>query len=211
MPIKAENVDQYLADGCGRCEFGGTPQCKVHSWDDELNQLRSILLESDLIEEIKWGAPCYTSEGKNILMLSALRESVVISFFRGAELKDPENVLSKPGKNSRFARYMKIKDVQSIPQLKSIILSYIKEAITLEKTGSRKPGDDQTLEYPVELIQAFESNPEFKEAFSKLTPGRQRGYLLHFSSAKQSQTRTNRIEKFKPRIFDGLGWNEWKG
>ena len=209
MPIKPKNVTQYLKNGCGRCEFGGTPQCKVRSWDNELHLFREILLESKLIEEIKWSAPCYTSNGKNILMLSALKDSVVISFFRGAEMKDPENILEKPGDNSRFARYIRVTDTQTISSLKQVILSYIREAIEIENSSRRADsGKDVPLDYPEELVQLFETNPDFEEAFSALTPGRKRGYLIHFSSAKQSKTKVARIEKCMPNIFNGKGWNE---
>ena len=113
MPIKPESVDQYIDSGCGRCEFGGTPQCKVVPWTSELRLVRGILNESDLTEEIKWGAPCYTNSGRNILMLSALKEGVVVSFFRGAELEDTAEILEKPGENSRFARYVRFTSVDS--------------------------------------------------------------------------------------------------
>jgi uncharacterized protein YdeI (YjbR/CyaY-like superfamily) len=209
MTIKPASVDQYLESGCGRCKLGGTPDCKVHSWDEELRQLRAILQESDLAEEIKWSAPCYTHGGKNILTLSALKESVVLSFFRGAQMTDPENILEKPGDNSRFARYIRITDAQSIAPLKATILAYVGEAIALEASGKPlEASDDDSLDVPEELIQAFEASPEFEEAFSALTPGRQRGYLLHFSSAKQSKTRTARIERAMPKILVGKGWNE---
>ncbi len=209
MPIKPQNVDQYLESGCGRCELGGTPQCKVQPWVEELRLLREILQESELTEEIKWSAPCYTHEGKNILTLSALKESVVISFFRGVQMKDPENVLEKPGKNSRIARYIRFTNVQKIVSLKPAILSYVQEAIELEKSGKKVDlTKNAPLDYPEELIQMFEANPEFEEAFAALTPGRQRGYLIHFSSAKQSKTKTARIKRCMPKIFSGKGWNE---
>lgn len=209
MTIKPETVDQYLASGCGRCELGGTPQCKVQPWVEELHLLREILHESDLTEEIKWGAPCYTHGGKNVLMMSALKECVTISFFQGALLKDPENILEKPGENSRFARYIRFTDSKTIRSQKATILDYIQEAIENEKAGKKVDvSKDDGPEYPEELLQKFEADPDFEEAFSALTPGRQRGYLLHFSSAKQSKTRTARIEKFTPKIFEGKGWNE---
>ena len=209
MPIKPNDVEQYLESGCGRCELGGTPRCKVHAWHEELPLLRSIIRESGVTEEIKWSVPCYTHGGKNILMLSALKESVVISFFRGAQMKDLENILEKPGENSRFARYIRFTDVQTIAALKPTILSYIQEAIDLEDAGVEIAGSHDDLpDYPEELIQAFEADPAFEEAFAALTPGRQRGYLLHFSSAKQSKTRIARIEKAMPQIFLGKGWNE---
>lgn len=209
MPIKPENVAQYLESGCGRCEFGGTPQCKVKSWVEELRLLRGILQESELTEEIKWSAPCYTHGGKNILMLSALKESVTVSFFRGAELKDPENILKKPGENSRFARYIRITDAEAIPSQKRAILSYIQEAVKLEKSGKKADArNDASMAHPEELVRMFEANPDFEAAFAALTPGRQRGYLIHFTSAKQSKTKTARIEKCMPKIFNGKGWNE---
>lgn len=136
-------------------------------------------------------------------------ELVVVSFFRGAELKDPNGLLEKPGENSRFARYLRVTDVDSIPELRKTILSYIEEAVELEKSG--KPAvasDDGSMEYPEELKDAFAGDPEFAKAFSDLTPGRQRGYLIHFSSAKQSKTRATRIEKAKEKIYAGKGWNE---
>jgi uncharacterized protein YdeI (YjbR/CyaY-like superfamily) len=209
MPRKPENVDQYIEIGCGRCEFGGTPQCKVRSWVNELAALREIILASGLTEEIKWSAPCYTSAGKNILMLSALRDSVVISFFQGAHMSDPENILEKPGENSRFGRYLRFTDAEQINAMKSTIFSYIQDAINIAKSGKKVDNSSASeLEYPEELIQFFETNPDFEEAFAALIPGRQRGYLLYFSAAKQSKTRTARIEKFMPKIFEGKGWSD---
>ena len=124
-------------------------------------------------------------------------------------MKDPENILEKPGENSRFARYIRFTNVQKITSLKHAILSYIQEAVTIENSGKRAGvGNNAPPEYPEELIQIFETNPDFEEAFSKLTPGRQRGYLIHFSSAKQSKTKTSRIQKCMPTIFIGKGWNE---
>ena len=209
MPEKPNDVDQYLDIGCGRCKFGGTPDCKVKSWTDELTLLRSILFQSDLTEEIKWSAPCYTYEGRNVLTLSALKESAVVSFFRGAELPDSENILEKPGENSRFARYVRFTDTKQIKSLKKVLLECIRVAIQLEKTGS-KPRASEVVEtqHPAELAEMFESDPKFAKAFFALTPGGQRGYLIHFSSAKQSKTRISRIRKCMPKIFEGKGWNE---
>ncbi len=210
MSANPKEVDEYIAQGCGRCAYGGTPKCKVRSWADELQLLRKIILSSDLIEEIKWGAPCYTYEGKNILMLSALKESVVVSFFRGALLTDPDQLLEKPGKNSRFARYIRFKDVDSVTLLKPALFTFIKEAITVRNSQQQINEDvDSQLTYPMELLQKFEEDPAFESAFYALTPGRQRGYLIYFSSAKQSKTRSSRIEKSIPKIFAGIGWNEY--
>ena len=209
MPIKPETVDQYLASGCGRCALGGTPQCKVRSWVEELRWVRGILQKSGLAEELKWSAPCYTHNGRNILLLSAFKESVTVSFFRGVHMKDPENILEKPGQNSRHVRYLRFTDTHTIASLEPTLLSYIQEAIEIEESDRKVDvSADAPLDYPHELIQILGANPDFKQAFSALTPGRQRGYLIYFSSAKQSKTKIARIEKSMPRIFSGKGWNE---
>ncbi|MGZ0656985.1 YdeI/OmpD-associated family protein [Coraliomargarita sp. W4R72] len=209
MTAKPTNVDEYLKDGCGRCALGGTPQCKVHPWHEVLRMLRAIVLESELTEEIKWGAPCYTHASKNILMLSALKERVVVSFFRGAEIKDVADVLELPGENTRFARCIRITEVTAVAALKPVLLSYIAEAIKIETSGkAAEPTESAAMEPPEELLQAFATNAEFKAAFTALTLGRQRGYLIYFASAKQSKTKAARIEKCMPKIFSGKGWNE---
>tara|TARA_R110002111_G_scaffold240026_1_gene301686 strand:+ start:73 stop:705 length:633 start_codon:yes stop_codon:yes gene_type:complete len=209
MPPKPENVDDYLNDGCGRCALGGTPDCKVHPWAAILLSLREVILSSGLTEEIKWGAPCYTHLGRNILMMGALKECVVVSFFRGSEIKDVADILELPGENTRFARCIRISDLGRIAALKPALLSYIAEAVEIEKSGKPAvPSQSADLELPEELQQAFRANAEYEAAFTALTPGRKRGYLLHFASAKQSKTKVARIEKCMPKILIGKGWNE---
>ncbi|MCB0133367.1 MAG: YdeI/OmpD-associated family protein, partial [Caldilineaceae bacterium] len=125
------------------------------------------------------------------------------------QLMDPENLLEKPGANSRFARYLRFTDAQAISAQKNVILGYVQEAIALERAGTRVDvRDDTPLDYSDELLQFFATDPAFEQAFSALTPGRQRGYLLHFSAAKQSKTKIARIEKCMPKIFMGKGWSE---
>ena len=209
MRVKPKNVDQFLESGCGRCELGGTPECKVKPWGRELRMLRDIILETGLKEEVKWGAPCYTHRGRNLLLLSALRQSVTVSFLRGAELTDPDGVLEKPGPNSRFARYLRFVDAGSISSAKDALRRFIQEAKDLpQSAGSRSAKDDALPEFPPELTQAFEASPELARAFHALTRGRQRGYLIHFNAAKQSKTRVARIEKFTPKILEGKGWQD---
>ncbi|WFB37666.1 DUF1801 domain-containing protein [Kiritimatiellota bacterium B12222] len=210
MTVKPETVDDYLLAGCGRCSLGGTPECKVHRWSAELLLLRALLLETDLTEEIKWGAPCYTLGGKNVIILGALKGNVSLSFFRGHELDDATGLLEKSGENSQIARVMRFHDVASITTQKQTILAFIQQAIALEASGKAKPVVKAVeMPYPEELLQICETHPEFEEAFSALTPGRQRGYLIYFSSAKQSKTRQARIQKCMPKIFEGKGWNEY--
>ena len=128
-------VDKYLIDGCGRCPLGGTPECKVHNWDEELILLREIILESELKEELKWGVPCYTFKGKNVLLLSALKGFVTVAFLKGSLLKDPEKLLVAPGANSHADRQFRFTSVKDIISCRPIILDYIKEAIEIEKAG----------------------------------------------------------------------------
>ncbi len=201
-----KDVETYLLEGCGRCELGGTPDCKVHTWTNEIRELRRIILSCGLDEEVKWGNPCYTFQGNNVLMIAAFKQFVSLSFFKGVLLSDTDKLLYQQGENSQAVRVLKFIEVKRVLELESIIKSYIYEAIEVEKRGlkvSFKAKDD--LVYPDELLQAFEGNVDLKMAFEALTPGRQRGFVLHFTQPKKSETRANRIEKCKPLIFDGKG------
>lgn len=202
-------VDLYIVDGCGRCPLGGTPDCKVNKWTDILVHLRMIVLECGLAEELKWGVPCYTCDGKNLLIIGAFKEHCSLSFFNGALLKDTEGILVKPGEDSQSTRYLKFTNLKEVKSKKAVIKSYIREAIGLMKSG-KKVVLKKIDEYPIpdELELKFKEVPALKTAFRALTPGRQRGYLIHFFSAKQSQTRVARIEKCMQMIFDGRGMGE---
>ena len=127
------NVDTYFTDGCGRCKFGGTPECKVHNWPDELKQLRRIILDCGLNEESKWGVPCYTYKNSNVLMLAAFKEYASLSFFKGTLLSDTGKILDKPGESSQAVRMFKFTDVQDILKIESTIKAYIFEAIEVEE------------------------------------------------------------------------------
>lgn len=205
MNLSAEN---YFIEGCGRCPLGGTPDCKVHNWTSELELLRNIILDSGLMEESKWGAPCYTYQGKNILMLSALKDYCCISFFKGALLSDKKNLLAKPGPNSQAARLFKFKSTDEIRIIESDIKAYIFEAIEVEKAGLKVEFNKSPEPIPAELEAKFEEDPILKSAFEALTPGRQRGYILHFSQPKQEKTRISRIEKCTPMILSGIGLHD---
>ena len=202
-------VDDYLINGCMRCELGGTPDCKVNDWQIELNELRRILSDTALEEEVKWGVPCYTHEKKNILIMSALKGSANLSFFKGALMKDPEEVLEKPGPNSQAARYMKFTSLDQVKDAESIIKVYVEEAIEIEKAGLKVEfKDTSSFDVPIEFQEKLDQDPALKMAFEGLTPGRQRGYLLYFSSAKQSKTRTSRVEKHISKIMEGKGFHD---
>lgn len=199
-------VDQFLSDGCGRCDLFATPQCKVHFWTHELQALREIILQTGLKEEVKWGVPCYTLNGKNIALIVALKNYCGISFFKGVLLKDEQRLLVSPGKNSLHDRQFRFTKLEEIIPLESAIKSYLHEAIEVERLGLKVPKTaSKSIPYPEELTVIFKENPEVKAAFVSLTPGRQRGYLLHFTGAKQSKTIKSRIDKNIPRILIGKG------
>ena len=202
-------VDFYFAAGCGRCPLGNTPECKVHNWTEELKTLREIVLECGLTEELKWGVPCYTFEGNNVFIIGAFKEYCMISFFKGVLLKDTSGILSKQGENSQAGRLLKFTDVRQIIEKETILKAYIQEAIEIEKAGLKVEYKDVSeYEIPDELQRKLDENEAFRNAFNALTPGRQKGYILHFSQPKQSKTRESRIEKSMPQIFLGKGLND---
>jgi uncharacterized protein YdeI (YjbR/CyaY-like superfamily) len=203
-------VDLFFIDGCGRCKLYKTAACKVHTWKLELQALRQIALNIGLTEELKWKQPCYTFNGKNIIIVSAFKESCIINFMKGALLKDTKGILEMPGENSNSSRFIRFTKIERVLELQETILDYIKEAIEIEKSGV-KIISKKVEEYPMpeELNQEFESDIAFKNAFYSLTPGRQKSYLIFYSAAKQSATRTSRILKSKDAIFNGKGMNEY--
>jgi uncharacterized protein YdeI (YjbR/CyaY-like superfamily) len=199
----------FFTDGCGRCPLGGTPACKVHTWQRELTMLRTIILDCGLVEECKWGVPCYTFNRNNVLVLSALKECATIGFFKGALLQDADGVLTKPGENSQVVRMFRFTQVQEIVKMERIIKSYIYEAIELEKAGLKVTFKKNPEPVPDELQNKFDEDPSLETAFFALTPGRQRGYILYFSAPKQAKTRESRIEKCTPMIFSGKGLHDY--
>lgn len=178
-------------------------------WQAELRLLRKILLDCQLTEELKWGKPCYSYNGKNILILYTLKDFCGPGFFKGALLKDTEGILVKPGANSQASRYIKFTDTAQILEMAPVLKAYVYEALEVEKAGLKVDFDAiNKLEFSAELQHKFDENPRLKKAFHALTPGRQRGYHLYFSAAKRSETRMSRIEKYIPRILDGYGFHD---
>lgn len=206
-PVLNPQVDKYLIDGCMRCKYGGTPQCKVNNWREELELLRQIVLETGLKEELKWAAPVYTHHGKNIISVGALKDSANIGFFKGVLLADKHKILQQQG-NLQSDRIIKFTNVNDIKKIKDVLKSYVLEAIAIEESGKKVEYKKNPEPIPEELVKAFEEAPAFKKAFYALTPGRQRGYIIHFSQPKQSKTRIERIEKYKQQIFNGIGLND---
>ncbi len=208
MASKIISIDQYLTEGCGRCKYFQTAQCKVHRWTDELQFLRAIVLKAGLGEEIKWSMPCYTMNEKNILIVAAWKDYCSISFFKGALLKDTKQLLATPGENSNAMRQFRFTDTKQIIKTEKLILQYIKEAVVIEQSGVKITAPKKELVIIPELKEEFVNNPQFKNAFYELTAGRQRGYLIYFSTAKQSNTRLSRIKKYYDKIINGKGLDD---
>ena len=175
-------------------------------WLEAYQALREIILSTKLVEELKWSSPCYTCNDHNVVLIHGFKEYCALLFMKGALMKDPNSILIQQSKNVQAARQIRFTSVEQIIKQKSILKSYIKEAIELEKSGA-KVELKKTSEYtiPEEFKAALKNRSGLKSAFYKLTPGRQRAYLLYFSSAKQTKTRIDRIEKYLPKILDGKG------
>ncbi len=178
-------------------------------WQEEFEKLRAIALSTELVEDLKWGCPCYTYEGKNIFLIHGFKEYCALLFFKGALMKDPDNILIQQSKNVQAARQIRFTEVAQINDLEEVIRSYMFQAVEIEESGAKvEMKKTKEFEMAEEFQEKLDQNPALHEAFKALTPGRQRAYLLHFSSAKQSKTREARIEKCIPQIMDGIGLND---
>ena len=207
--MKIHAVNEYFSEGCGRCSRFQTPDCSTQIWREELTLLRSLILSSGLTEELKWAHPCYTDNGKNIAVMGAFRDCCVLSFFKGALLGDPAQILELPGENSQSGRVIRLRSVEQIRTHAEAIKACLQEAIEVERSAmeiEKLKIEDRPI--PQELADKFEEMPALREAFRALTPGRQRFYLLQFSQPKQAKTREARIEKSIDNIMAGKGFNE---
>jgi|SRR5690606_24420949 len=182
---------------------------KAEQWKDEYRMLRAIVLETGLTEELKWGCPCYTFGGTNVLLIHGFKDYCALLFHKGVLLKDPSGILIQQTENVQSARQIRFTSSQQIRELKPDLKAYIFEAIEVEKSGLKVAfKKTEQFEMVAEFQTKLAADPELKTAFEKLTPGRQKGYLLYFSQAKQAQTREARIKKSISKIFEGKGWNE---
>ena len=179
---------------------------KVKKWQQELETLRSIILDCQLTEELKWGVPCYTFNDANVVLIHGFKEYCAIGFFKGALLQDTDGILIQQGENSQSARQIRYTGMDEIIEKQAVLKAYIFEAIEVEKAGL-KVDYKKTSDYniPQEFQTILNEMPELKTAFHALTPGRQRAYLLYFADPKQSKTRTARVEKYIQQILDGKG------
>jgi uncharacterized protein YdeI (YjbR/CyaY-like superfamily) len=182
---------------------------EAEQWQDEFRKLRTIILDCGLTEELKWGKPCYSFQGNNVVLIHGFKDYCAILFMKGALLKDARGILVQQTENVQAARQIRFTQVREIVKLASVLKAYIKEAIEVEKAGLEVTYK-KTSEFkmPEEFQKKLNENSALRTAFEALTPGRQRGYLLYFSAARQSKTREARVEKCMDLIFDGVGLND---
>jgi uncharacterized protein YdeI (YjbR/CyaY-like superfamily) len=178
-------------------------------WQEEFEKLSMIILDCHLTEELKWGQPCYTLDGKNIVLMHGFKEYCAILFVKGALLKDAKGILIQQTENVQSARQIRFTNVQEINRLEKTLKAYIQEAIKVEEAGL-KVELKKTADYaiPEELQVRLDEHPGLRSAFYALTPGRQRAYIFYFSQPKQSKTRESRVDKFIPKILDGMGLDD---
>ncbi|MBU5353935.1 YdeI family protein [Paenibacillus barcinonensis] len=182
---------------------------KIKTWKEESVKLREIILDCDLTEDYKWMHPCYTLNGKNVVLIHGFKEYCAIMFLKGSLLKDPHGILIQQTNNVQGGRQIRFTNLEQIIEQEKILKAYIREAIEVEQAGLKvEKKEVEQFAVPEELQQQFDANPAFQAAFEALTPGRQRAYLYHFSQPKQSKTKTSRIEKCMQPIMEGKGLND---
>ena len=182
---------------------------RPEQWQAEFKKLRTIILNFPLVEELKWGQPCYTFEKSNIVLMHGFKEYCALLFIKGVLLKDPEGILIQQTENVQAGRQVRFTNLQEIVKLEPVLKAYIQEAIEVEKAGLKvEYKKTEEFSMPEEFINRLEDVPGLQDAFDALTPGRQRAYKLFFSAPKQSKTREARIEKYVPQILKGKGLND---
>lgn len=195
MNLTNPKVDAFLA--------------KAKTWQQESVQLRSIILECGLTEELKWGQPCYTHQGKNIVLIGGFKEYCALLFFQGALLGDAKGILNRIGEHTQAGRQMRFTSLEQIIKMQDLVKAYVLEAVEAQKAGLKvKLKKHSDYIFCEELQNTLDKNKTFKKAFLALTPGRQKAYNFYFSAAKQSATRTSRIEKYTQKILSGKGFND---
>lgn len=195
MTIKNPKVDAFLQ--------------RATRWTEEMQVLRDLLLDCDLTEELKWGKPCYTAHGGNIVIMQPFKAHLSLMFFKGSLLDDEEGLLRSQGENTQAALRMEFTSVEQVSRRSSTLKAYIEEAIGVEEAGLEVPEKKvEDYEVPAEFATRLREDETYREAFEALTPGRKKGYLLHFSGAKRASTRERRIEKCRTKVLEGKGLRE---
>ena len=197
--------DDFFTKGCGRCERFATPDCSTRSWIDGLNDLRRICLDMGLDETVKWAHPCYMHAGRNIAIFGAFRGDFRLSFMNAGLINDTDGVLEPQGPNSQTPGMLRFTAVGQVGEMESVIRAYLRQLMDHAEAGTKPPKVEREIDMPDELTEALDADPELAEAFQALTPGRQKSYMFNLNQAKQSATRTARIEAFREKIIAGKG------
>ena len=197
--------DDFFTKGCGRCDRFATPDCSTRRWIDGLNDLRRICLDMGLQETVKWAHPCYMHAERNIALFGAFQGDFRLSFMNPGLLKDTEGVLEPQGPNSQTPSMIRFTAVEQVGERAPVIRAYLRQLMDHAEAGTKAVKAPREIDRPDELTEALDADPELAEAFQALTPGRQKSYLFALNQAKQSATRTARIEKFRDRIIAGKG------
>ena len=202
------DIEDFFSKGCGRCERFATPACSANRWHAGLTALRAICRSVGLVETVKWGHPCYMHAGRNIALIGALQGDFRLNFFNAALMKDPDGLLERQGPNTQHPDSIRFTASGQVDERAASIRAYLQEAMAYADAGTLPVKVPQALELPDELVEAMDADPELAEAFHRLTPGRQRSYVIHLSSAKTVATRVSRIAKARQGILAGKGANE---
>lgn len=199
------DIEDYFAKGCGRCPRFATSDCSTRRWADGLGQLRRICREAGLVETVRWGHPCYRHADRNIVLIGALRAEFRLSFMQAALLKDSRKLLEKAGPNTQVRSLMRFTENSQVIEQEAVIRAYLLESMHYADAGIRPEKVQQSIQLPAELRDALAADPELSAAFHRLTPGRQRSYVIHIGNARRSATRVARIAKSRDAILSGRG------
>lgn len=202
-------IDDFFTKGCGRCVRFDTAECSTKLWARGVADLRALCLAAGLEETVKWGHPCYMAARRNVVIMGAFRGDFRLTFFNAGLMKDPDGVMERQGPNTRHADMIRFTDNAQVVARAAVILAYLAEAAGYARAGIRAVRVVGEVDLPEELIDALDDDPEMSEAFAALTPGRQKSYVIALASAKASVTRVARIAKFRGKILQGKGANEY--
>lgn len=202
------DIETYFADGCGRCDRFATDGCSTRVWADGIKKLRAVCLSEGLFETVKWGHPCYMHMDRNIAIMGAFRSDFRLTFVNAGLLKDPDRVLERAGPNTAHPNVMRFKSVGDVEAHTDTLRAYLREAAAYAAQGLRAPKSPLEVEFPDELTEMLDADPELAEAFHVLTPGRKKSYAINLNGAKSRETRLRRIAGFRDRILAGKGANE---
>ncbi len=198
-------IEDYFTKGCGRCARFDTDDCSARIWQPGLRALRDLCRAAGLEEAVKWGHPCYMHNGRNIVLIGAVRAGIGLSFFNASLMRDPEKLLQRQGPNTPHPDMIKIGTTDDVARLAPVIRAYLAEAVGYAAAGIKPPKETCALELPDALITALDDDPELAEAFAALTPGRQKSYVLMVNGAKALETKLSRIAKSRVKILAGKG------